>query len=367
MAKFNELKYELLEHPAYSPDLAPSDYYLFPNLKKFLAGKRFTSNDEAIAAVDGYFAHLPESHFNNDLNGESPTTDNTIATTTTIVMYNLNVNVNPSPTAGAAAGLLGVAAAEVTPRTPEIVNSLIAMTNPFEGYNSNEKSRDRTDSTSSGEPSPPSVQHTCSQLIKEGLKLTLQTKRRANGSGDEGRKKLKKEDGSADDEEEEETSNNNKGGLTPEDEERRRRRRERNKIAATKCRLKKREKTVILVQESEILETQNHDLKSQIQELETQRRRLVDMLSLHTPTCLKQGADSATSYQQFAEPIQLPSYQDNFVQQAAPPPPPPPPALNQPQNCVTEYHPVKVEEYEADFYRQGSPYVPTTSDAGCTV
>ncbi|KAG7197337.1 hypothetical protein KM043_018449 [Ampulex compressa] len=260
-------------------------------------------------------------------------------------MYNLNVNVNPSPTA--AAGLLGVAAAEVTPRTPEIVNSLIAMTNPFEGY-TNEKSRDRTDSTSSGEPSPPSVQHTCSQLIKEGLKLTLQTKRRANGSGDESKKKTKKEDGSADDEEEDE--------LTPEDEERRRRRRERNKIAATKCRLKKREKTVILVQESEILETQNHDLKSQIQELETQRRRLVDMLSLHGPTCLKQGAPD-TSYQQFAEPLHLPSYQDNFVQ--------PPPALNQPQNCVTDY-PVKVEEYEGEFYRQGSPYVPT-SDAGCTV
>lgn len=84
-------------------------------------------------------------------------------------MYNLNVNVNPSPTA--AAGLLGVAAAEVTPRTPEILNSLIAMTNPFEGFN-NERSRDRTDSTSSGgELSPPSVQHTCSQLIKEGRYL----------------------------------------------------------------------------------------------------------------------------------------------------------------------------------------------------
>lgn len=144
--------------------------------------------------------------------------------------------------------------------------------------------------------------------------------------------------------------------LTPEDEERRRRRRERNKIAATKCRLKKREKTVILVQESEILETQNHDLKSQIQELETQRRRLVDMLSLHGPTCLKQGGPD-NSYQQYAEPVHLPSYQENFVQ--------PPPALNQPQNCVTEY-PVKVEEYEGDFYRQESPYVPT-SDAGCAV
>ncbi|XP_029675810.1 activating transcription factor 3 [Formica exsecta] len=278
-------------------------------------------------------------------------------------MYNLNVNMNPSPTG--ATGLLGVtaAAAEVTPRTPEIVNSLIAMTNPFEGYGSgNEKGmRDRTDSTSSGEPSPPSVQHTCSQLIKEGLKLTLQTKRRANSSGDDSKKKTKKEDSGADDEEEDEVSNNNnKSSLTPEDEERRRRRRERNKIAATKCRLKKREKTVILVQESEILETQNHDLKSQIQELETQRRRLVDMLSLHSPTCLKQGIDT-TSYQQYAEPLQLSSYQENFVQQQQPPP-----ALNQPQNCVTEY-PVKVEEYETDFYRQSSPFIPTTSDAGCTV
>lgn len=75
--------------------------------------------------------------------------------------------------------------------------------------------------------------------------------------------------------------------MTPEDEERRRRRRERNKIAATKCRLKKREKTVHLVQESEILETQNIDLKTQIQELESQRRRLVDMLSMHTPACVK--------------------------------------------------------------------------------
>ncbi|CAK9819145.1 Mariner Mos1 transposase [Anthophora quadrimaculata] len=67
MAKFNELKYELLEHPVYSPDLAPSGYYLFPNLKKPLAGKRFTSTDEAIAAVNGYFADFPESYFNNGI------------------------------------------------------------------------------------------------------------------------------------------------------------------------------------------------------------------------------------------------------------------------------------------------------------
>ena len=35
--KINQFKYELLVHPPYSPDLAPSDYSLFPNLKTFLA------------------------------------------------------------------------------------------------------------------------------------------------------------------------------------------------------------------------------------------------------------------------------------------------------------------------------------------
>ena len=30
-----------LDHPAYSPDLAPSDYYLFRNLKSYLRGQRY--------------------------------------------------------------------------------------------------------------------------------------------------------------------------------------------------------------------------------------------------------------------------------------------------------------------------------------
>jgi len=35
MTKFNELRYELLLHPAYSPDLTSCEYFLFPNLKKW--------------------------------------------------------------------------------------------------------------------------------------------------------------------------------------------------------------------------------------------------------------------------------------------------------------------------------------------
>lgn len=62
MGKLRDLKYEVLEHPPYSLDLAPSDFHLFPNLKKFMSGKHFSSNEEAIAAVEGYFADLAESH-----------------------------------------------------------------------------------------------------------------------------------------------------------------------------------------------------------------------------------------------------------------------------------------------------------------
>ena len=36
--------FESLPHPPYSPDLALSDYYLFPNLKRWLCGRRFESN-----------------------------------------------------------------------------------------------------------------------------------------------------------------------------------------------------------------------------------------------------------------------------------------------------------------------------------
>lgn len=62
-AKLRDLRYELLKHPPCSPDLAQSDFYLFPNLKKCIAGK---CNDDAIAAVEGYFVDLPESYFKTD-------------------------------------------------------------------------------------------------------------------------------------------------------------------------------------------------------------------------------------------------------------------------------------------------------------
>jgi histone-lysine N-methyltransferase SETMAR len=67
MGKLRDLRYELLEHPPYSPDLASSDFHFFPKLKLFLTGQRFSSNQEVIAAVEGYFAHLTENHYRNGI------------------------------------------------------------------------------------------------------------------------------------------------------------------------------------------------------------------------------------------------------------------------------------------------------------
>lgn len=61
--KLNELKFELLPHPPYSPDLAPSDYWLFPNLKRWLQGKRFSSNEEVLAETEAYFEELDSSSY----------------------------------------------------------------------------------------------------------------------------------------------------------------------------------------------------------------------------------------------------------------------------------------------------------------
>ena len=66
-AKLVELGYELLPHPPYSPDLAPCDFFLFPNFKKSLAGQKFESNEEVIAATEVDFAELQKTYFSEGL------------------------------------------------------------------------------------------------------------------------------------------------------------------------------------------------------------------------------------------------------------------------------------------------------------
>lgn len=51
MAKLGKLRYELVPHLPYSTGLVRCDIFLFPNLKNSLAGNRFGSNEEVIAAI----------------------------------------------------------------------------------------------------------------------------------------------------------------------------------------------------------------------------------------------------------------------------------------------------------------------------
>lgn len=74
--------------------------------------------------------------------------------------------------------------------------------------------------------------------------------------------------------------------VAPEEDERKKRRRERNKIAAAKCRNKKKEKTECLQKESEKLEHVNAELKAQIEELRSEKQQLMYLLNLHRPTCI---------------------------------------------------------------------------------
>jgi hypothetical protein len=58
----NSWGWEILPHPPYSPDLASSDFHLFPKMKKNLRGQHFHSNEDVqnevkkwLRAQDAFF------------------------------------------------------------------------------------------------------------------------------------------------------------------------------------------------------------------------------------------------------------------------------------------------------------------------
>ena len=63
MSKLNHLKWQLLPHPPYSPDLAPSDFHLVGPLKEPLRGIRFKDEREIKKAVKDSLARFPQDWF----------------------------------------------------------------------------------------------------------------------------------------------------------------------------------------------------------------------------------------------------------------------------------------------------------------
>ena len=54
---------DVLDHPPYSPDLSPCDSWLFPRLKKILAGHRFESSCGIGSAVYQCLQHIPKEDY----------------------------------------------------------------------------------------------------------------------------------------------------------------------------------------------------------------------------------------------------------------------------------------------------------------
>ena len=55
----------VLEHPAYSLDLAPNDFYLFPKIKEILKGRNFDDTDDIRSNTTAASKAIPQNQFQN--------------------------------------------------------------------------------------------------------------------------------------------------------------------------------------------------------------------------------------------------------------------------------------------------------------
>jgi transposase len=58
--------WEILDHPPYSPDLAPSNYHLFTKIKIWLATQHFHTNEELMDGVNIWLHNLVAPFFEED-------------------------------------------------------------------------------------------------------------------------------------------------------------------------------------------------------------------------------------------------------------------------------------------------------------
>ena len=57
---FASEKMKVLNHPPYSPDLSPCDFFLFPRLKKILSGHKYTSRSSLGSAIYQCLQQIPK-------------------------------------------------------------------------------------------------------------------------------------------------------------------------------------------------------------------------------------------------------------------------------------------------------------------
>jgi len=67
VSTIEELRFECIPHPPYSPDLAPSDFHVFGPLKDALSGTQFRDEDEVRSAVHEWLHTRPKELFSREI------------------------------------------------------------------------------------------------------------------------------------------------------------------------------------------------------------------------------------------------------------------------------------------------------------
>ena len=88
-----KLKFEVMAHPPYSPDLAPSDYHLFDPLKVALRGRRFTSDQEVMEAVHVWLAAQLKTYFRGASGSLYNNGPSALKSKGTVLKHDVNVSI----------------------------------------------------------------------------------------------------------------------------------------------------------------------------------------------------------------------------------------------------------------------------------
>jgi len=67
-ATLKKLKWEVMPHPPYSPDMSPCDLFLFRSLKNVIKGQEVASREEVTKWVDKFYGSKPSSLFKRGIN-----------------------------------------------------------------------------------------------------------------------------------------------------------------------------------------------------------------------------------------------------------------------------------------------------------
>ena len=68
LQKLQELGYETLPHPPYSPDISPTDYHLFLSLDNFLRNKTVNNREDVQNTFASFVENCDSLFFKNGIN-----------------------------------------------------------------------------------------------------------------------------------------------------------------------------------------------------------------------------------------------------------------------------------------------------------